>query len=92
MPQRNRIVVGRREDLAVSRLEVDNVVWRGGEQERVSAMVRYRMEPQPALATRTPEGLTVVFDAPLYGVAPGQAVVCYRDDLVIGGGTLSCAS
>ena len=89
----NHVVVGRREDLAVTRLEVDDVVWRGGEQERVSAMVRYRMEPQPALATRTPDGgLTVAFDAPLFGVAPGQAVVCYRDDLVIGGGTLSCAS
>jgi len=36
--------------------------------------------------------LRVEFDESLLGVAPGQAVVCYRDDLVIGGGTVACAS
>ena len=29
---------------------------------------------------------------PLDGVAPGQAVVCYRGDVVLGGGTIACAS
>ena len=30
--------------------------------------------------------LRVTFDEPRYGVAPGQAVVCYREDRVLGGG------
>jgi len=32
--------------------------------------------------------VTVVFDEPLGGVAPGQACVFYRGDLVLGGGTI----
>jgi tRNA-specific 2-thiouridylase len=30
--------------------------------------------------------LRVTFDEPRYGVAPGQAVVCYDGDRVLGGG------
>jgi tRNA-specific 2-thiouridylase len=30
--------------------------------------------------------LSVAFDEPQYGVAPGQAVVCYDQDRVLGGG------
>jgi tRNA-specific 2-thiouridylase len=33
----------------------------------------------------SPGGLKVVFDEPCHGVAPGQAVVCYQGDLVLGG-------
>ena len=32
------------------------------------------------------ERLSVRFDEPRYGVAPGQAVVCYDGDRVLGGG------
>jgi tRNA-specific 2-thiouridylase len=32
------------------------------------------------------EGDTVTFDAPEYGVAPGQAAVLYAGDRVLGGG------
>ena len=30
--------------------------------------------------------MQVEFDQPCYGVAPGQAVVCYRGPQVLGGG------
>jgi tRNA U34 2-thiouridine synthase MnmA/TrmU len=36
--------------------------------------------------------LRVDFDEPLEGIAPGQAVVCYREDIVVGGGVIACAS
>lgn len=90
--ENNRVVVGEREDLEASRIEADDVVWRGSGQERVQAMVRYRMQPQEATAELLGDRLTVTFDEPLHGVAPGQAVVCYRGDLVIGGGAVTCAS
>jgi tRNA-specific 2-thiouridylase len=88
----NRVVVGPRDELAVTRVEADKVIWRGTSEEAVHAVVRYRMRPQTARASFRDDRLDVDFDDPLFGVAPGQAVVCYRDDVVIGGGTVTCAS
>lgn len=89
---RNVVVVGRREDLAVRRLEADDVIWHGEAAGTVNAMVRYRMRAEQARASVVDDQLIVEFAEPLYGVAPGQAVVCYSDDKVIGGGTVACAS
>jgi tRNA-specific 2-thiouridylase len=88
----NRVVVGPREALRVSRVDASDAVWRGGSRETVSAMVRYRMAPVAAEALYDGERLALTFGEPLEGVAPGQAVVCYRDDLVVGGGVIQCAS
>jgi tRNA-specific 2-thiouridylase len=33
-----------------------------------------------------PGRIRVTFDDPQFGVAPGQAVVCYNGDQVLGGG------
>jgi tRNA-uridine 2-sulfurtransferase len=88
----NRIVVGEWEELAVTRVEANDVVWRGESDQPVGAMIRYRMPAQAARATFSDGRLRVTFDDPIHGVAPGQAVVCYSRDLVIGGGTVTCAS
>jgi len=88
----NAVVVGGRTDLTVNAVQADDVVWRGSERERVSAMVRYRMKPVAATASVRDGQLDVAFDEPLHGVAPGQAVVCYRGEEVAGGGTIACAS
>ncbi len=87
-----RVVVGPKSALQVSRVEAADVVWHAGVEERVTAMVRYRMAPQAALARYDGSQLEVSFDEPLTGVAPGQAVVCYREDVCLGGGTITCAS
>jgi len=91
-PKTNRVVVGVRADLRVHEVEADKVVWHGAPEERVLAAVRYRMEPRPALARLADGRLDVVFDEALEGVAPGQSVVCYRGDVVVGGGVIACAS
>ena len=91
--ERNVVVVGSRQDLAVTHVEAGDVIWRSNpEGEDVEAMVRYRMRPQSAWAGLTGGQLSVDFAEPLFGVAPGQAVVCYSGDRVIGGGTIACAS
>ena len=60
---------------------------------RVTAAVRYRMPAVPAVATIADDGTLVVdFESALYGVAPGQSVVCYDGDKVVGGGVIECAS
>ncbi|MBU0714273.1 MAG: tRNA 2-thiouridine(34) synthase MnmA [Verrucomicrobia bacterium] len=58
---------------------------------RVQAKIR--QQHKQADATVTPDGpdghvVSVVFDQPQMSIAPGQAVVFYQDDLVLGGGTI----
>ena len=49
--------------------------------------IRYRSPPAEATVERLPGGrFRVCFDRPCYGIAPGQAAVCYQGDRVLGGG------
>lgn len=90
----NRVVVGPREALRVTRIEAAEPVWPHSEGEDVQAevMVRYRMCPVPAVVRLQAGRLLVSLDAPLEGVAPGQSLVCYRGEVVVGGGVIECAS
>jgi tRNA-uridine 2-sulfurtransferase len=90
--QGNRVVVGPRDALQVRHLEASSVVWHAEPSARVNAMVRYRMAPVAASAHHEGDALTVEFDTPIEGVAPGQAVVCYDEDRVVGGGVIECAT
>ncbi len=57
---------------------------------RLRAKVRYRMEEQPCTVEQTgPDAVRVVFDKPQRAAAPGQAVVFYDGDVVVGGGTIA---
>ena len=56
---------------------------------RVQAKVRYRQQAQPATAEQIgPDRLRVTFDQPQRAITPGQAVVLYDGELVLGGGTI----
>ena len=90
--KRNRIVVGGRDELAVTQRRGREVVWRGEPTSTCEAMIRYRMTAAGGRAAFSDGRLSVTFPEPIHGVAPGQAVVCYSQDLVIGGGTVTCAS
>lgn len=90
-PGKNRVVAGPRRSLRVTRVIADRIVWHAGAEEQVDAMVRYRMPARPARATFDGQQLTVDFAEPLEGVSPGQAVVCYRGERVLGGGSILCA-
>ncbi len=57
---------------------------------RVEAKTRYRQAQQPATAYPMADGrVRVVFDQPQRAITPGQAVVLYQGDLVVGGGTIT---
>lgn len=59
---------------------------------RVTAKTHYRMKAQPALAWQDESGrLRVEFDEPQRTAAPGQALVLYDGDVVVGGGTIVSA-
>jgi tRNA-uridine 2-sulfurtransferase len=57
---------------------------------RVSAKIRHRHEPAPAVLENAPNGeVRVTFDEPQRAITPGQAVVFYQDDVVVGGGWIA---
>ena len=56
---------------------------------RVMAKARSRMTEQPATVYPEENGMArVVFDQPQRAITPGQAVVLYDGDMVVGGGTI----
>ena len=60
------------------------------EPMRVTARARYNQKEQPATVYPDENGMTrVVFDQPQRAMTPGQAVVLYDGDLVVGGGTIT---
>ncbi len=86
----NRVVLGTKEELARVELTADRANWLVGPPDTPRACtVKIRYNAPPAGATLSPLAngrFHVRFDEPQYGVAPGQAVVCYDDQQVLGGG------
>ena len=82
-PATKRLVVGPRSALAVGAARLSDINWIGGDHAGpLAAKVRSMAKPVPARLA----GERLVFDAPEYGVAPGQAAVLYAGDRVLGGG------
>jgi tRNA-specific 2-thiouridylase len=81
-----RVIVGPKAALAVRSARLEEINWIGGDfSGPLSAKVRSMAKPVPARL----DGETLVFDAPEYGVAPGQAAVLYAGDRVLGGGWIA---
>jgi tRNA-specific 2-thiouridylase len=88
----NRLVVGRREDLAVHAVELEDVRFVSGSPPEGAAVhcearLRYRTRPVPALY----RDQVLQLAEPFSGAAPGQAAVMYRGSRVLGGGTIRAA-
>jgi tRNA-specific 2-thiouridylase len=81
-PAANRVIVGPRRALAVSAARLSEINRLSPFEGALTVKVRSMAKPVPARV----EGDTVHFDAPEYGVAPGQAAVLYAGDHVLGGG------
>jgi len=87
---RNAVVVGTAEEAEVGGVTLGDPVWRLGPGEHaVLAQIRYRSVPVPATATLTHAGLEVVFGRPVEFLAPGQSLVLYKNQRVIGGGIVT---
>lgn len=89
-PPDRQVVVGPKASLERTTLTASNVTWTAGAPDgpvRVAAQIRHRHRAAPATARPLDGGRAeVVFDAPQIAVTPGQAVVCYDGDVVVGGG------
>jgi tRNA-specific 2-thiouridylase len=82
-PATQRVIVGPREALAVDAARVIDANWLTEIGDR-PVMAKVRSMSRPVAARMDGEWLR--FDAPEYGVAPGQAAVLYDGDRVLGGG------
>jgi tRNA-uridine 2-sulfurtransferase len=87
----NRLVVGRRQEVTASTVELGDVSFIEGEEPaRIECEVRlrYRGPALPAIY----DGGTVHLSEPAARPAPGQAAVLYEGSKVLGGGTIRTAA
>lgn len=94
-PVTNRVVVGSRAEAAARTIDVDTVSLIAGQWPdapfAAEAMVRYRGAQTPATIVPGAPGsraLSIEFTGEGPVASPGQALVLYRGDEVLGGGTI----
>lgn len=82
------VTVGDRDALRAHQVLLDRVVWAHRPVEgAVLAQCSAHGTPHPATVTDGGDGAVAVhFDEPQRRLAPGQSVVLYHDDVVVGGG------
>jgi len=78
-----RVTIGSRQDLLSDSVELNNMVWAGDAIEQgLVAQTSAHGTPRPA----TVRGDRVLWESKQPRVAPGQTVVLYQGDVVVGGG------
>ncbi|MBI3430277.1 MAG: tRNA 2-thiouridine(34) synthase MnmA [Actinobacteria bacterium] len=91
-PESNTVVVGSREDLAVSKMFGENPVWCGSaiDETPTRGFVQIRAHGQPLACTYRMDGelLIAELDEPILGLATGQAMAIYDGDRVVGSATI----
>jgi tRNA-uridine 2-sulfurtransferase len=93
---RNRLVVGKRQELLGQSLTANGVNWVSiappDGPVRGTVKIRYRSAESPARITPIGAGRArVEFDEPQSAITPGQATVFYDADLVLGGGWIEAS-
>jgi tRNA-specific 2-thiouridylase len=89
--EENTVVVGRKEELLETVVEAASFHWIDGrpypKKEGLIAQLRYRHVPAPGrIVGCLGETLQFQFDAPQYAITPGQCLVLYDGDRLLGGG------
>ena len=92
--EKNTVTVGPNEALFSTTLRAGDWNWfpfpELTEPLHITAKARYNQPPQPATVYPEENGMArVVFDEPQRALTPGQAVVLYAGDMVVGGGTIT---
>jgi tRNA-specific 2-thiouridylase len=95
-PERNLVVLGAEADLYSESCVVEDIHFGAipdiSTPLRVSAKYRYKTPQAAALVSPDQDGfLQVTFDEPQRAVTPGQSIVFYDDDTVVGGGVIHSA-
>jgi tRNA-specific 2-thiouridylase len=92
-PARNAVVVGEAREVEVDTLVAGQVNWIAIDRLEgaleVTAQIRHRHTPARATVRPCGQGVEVRFETPQWAPAPGQSVVFYQDELVVGGGVIA---
>jgi len=91
--ERNALIVGGERELYLDEVDVAELNWIAGEPsiepQKVKARIRYRHQEAEAVVHSSGDGKArVKFDKPQRAIAPGQAMVFYDGDVVVGGGII----
>ncbi len=89
----NKVVLGDDRDLFSREAYFEDINWISGKAPEeglaLSAKTRYRQKDQPGTIKKiSDERYVFIFDEPVRAITPGQALVVYDGDTVIGGGTI----
>ena len=92
-PDTNEVVVGENEELFKRHLTANRLNFMAASgidgERRVTAKIRYNHKGAPAVIRMTgADTIECVFDEPQRAATPGQAVVFYDGENVLGGGTI----
>ncbi len=92
-PETNEVVIGSNQELFTDKVLCENVncmaVEDLSEPTRVLAKIRYNHKGEYGTLTKQPDGRVLcTFEAPVRAATPGQAMVFYQDEHVLGGGTI----
>lgn len=92
-PDTNEVVLGKGNDVFTDRLCASNLCCMAADEltegQQVTAKIRYNHEGAPAVIHRVQsDRMEIIFSEPVRAVTPGQAVVLYEGDYVLGGGTI----
>jgi tRNA-specific 2-thiouridylase len=91
--QRNIVTIGPEDDLFTDTAEVTEVSWVSGATpppgSTLEAKARYKADPAAATLLQSDGARAVIrFERRQRALTPGQAIAFYRDDEVLGGGTI----
>jgi tRNA-specific 2-thiouridylase len=91
-PESNRIVLGPDKELYSQKLTTQKLSWISGQapREPITAQAKIRYKSKEAEATLFPrdDSMDVHFTEPKKAITPGQAIVFYNLDEVLGGGII----
>jgi tRNA-specific 2-thiouridylase len=92
-PETNRVVVGEEKDIFRSSLIANNISWADGipsDEIEVKAKIRYRHKEEDAVVKVDSDREALVeFKTPQRAMTPGQAIVFYKKERVLGGGWIN---
>lgn len=91
--ERNAVIVGNQDEVLSTGCRASNVNWIAWdslkEELEIKAQIRYTAQPVPAVVKNDANGIVRVdFREPVRALTPGQAIVFYKDAMVLGGGTI----
>ncbi|MDD7209131.1 MAG: tRNA 2-thiouridine(34) synthase MnmA, partial [Lachnospiraceae bacterium] len=93
-PEENKVILGSNEDLFKNDLSAGDFNWIEDldQNEVIKARIRYHQTEKEATAKKGQDGTVEIhFLEPQRAITKGQAVVLYRGDHVVGGGTILSA-